>query len=77
MNDTGKSLTKAEVFHALHSGLAGDEPADLHSLGAVPAELGFGALDDRLVLRCVLAFRGGDIFREDFRGGVHLGRGPH
>jgi hypothetical protein len=67
MNDTGKPLTKAEVFHALHSGLSGDEPADLRSVGAVTAQLGFGTLDDRLVLRCVLAFRGGDIFREDFR----------
>src|SRR5262249_17987535 len=34
--------------------------------GRVPAELGFGVIDDRLVLRCVLAFRGGDVFREEF-----------
>jgi hypothetical protein len=67
MNTTGKPLTRTEVFHALHSGLAGSGPADLHSVGRVPAELGFGALDDRLALRCVLAFRGGDVFREDFR----------
>ncbi len=67
MNDTGKPLTKAEVFHALNAGLAGDEPADLHSLGRLPGQVGFGTLDDRLVLRCVLAFRGGDIFRTDFR----------
>jgi hypothetical protein len=67
MNDTGKPLSRAEVFHALHSGLSGDEPADLPSLGSVTAQVGFGSLDDRLVLRCVLAFRGGDIFREDFR----------
>jgi hypothetical protein len=67
MNNTGKPLTKAEVFAALHSSIAGDEPVDLHSLGRISAELGYGALDDRLALRCVLAFRGGDIFREDFR----------
>jgi hypothetical protein len=67
MNDTGKPLTKAQVFSALHSGMAGDEPLDLRGLGGVPAELGYGTLDDRLALRCVLAYRGGDIFREDFR----------
>lgn len=66
MNTTGKPLTKAEVFQALHSGMAGDEPGDLQSIGRVTAELDFGALDSRLALRCVLAFRGGDIFREDF-----------
>jgi hypothetical protein len=66
MNTTGKPLTKSEVFHALHSGMAGNEPLDLHSLGRTTAELGFGALDDRLAMRCILAFRGGDLFREDF-----------
>jgi hypothetical protein len=67
MNDTGKPLSKAEAFAALHSGMAGRVPVDLHELGRVPAELGYGGLDDRLALRCVLAYRGGDIFREDFR----------
>ncbi len=66
MNTTGKPLTKSEVFHALHSGMAGDQPLNLHSLGRTTADLGFGTLDDRLALRCILAFRGGDIFREDF-----------
>ena len=66
MNTTGKPLTRTEVFSALHSGVAGDEPLDLHSLGRIPAEMGFGSLDDGLVLRCVLAFRGGDVFREYF-----------
>ncbi|HET8657852.1 MAG TPA: DUF262 domain-containing protein [Micromonosporaceae bacterium] len=66
MNTTGKPLTKSEVFHALHSGMAGDEPLDLHSLGRTTADLGFGPLDDRLAMRCILAVRGGDIFREDF-----------
>ena len=67
LNGTGKPLSKAEVFHALHSGLAADEPNDLRTIGAVPAQLGFGSFDERLTLRCVLAFRGGDIFREDFQ----------
>jgi hypothetical protein len=66
MNDTGKPLSKAESFSALHSGIAGTQATDLASVGQIPAELGFGRLDDRLVLRCLLAFRGGDIFRDDF-----------
>ncbi|WFE39085.1 DUF262 domain-containing protein [Micromonospora sp. WMMD998] len=67
MNTTGKRLTKSEVFQALHAGAVGGELSSLHDLGRVPATQGFGALDDRLTLRCVLAYRGGDIFREDFR----------
>ncbi|WKU04806.1 DUF262 domain-containing protein [Micromonospora sp. HUAS LYJ1] len=67
MNTTGKRLTKSEVFQALHAGVVGDQLASLHELGQVPATLSFGTLDDRLALRCVLAYRGGDIFREDFR----------
>lgn len=67
LNSTGKPLRKAEVFHALHSGMSRTQPNDLQAIAAVPAELGFGALDDQLALRCVLAYRGGDIYREDFR----------
>ncbi|WFE49636.1 DUF262 domain-containing protein [Micromonospora sp. WMMD1155] len=67
MNTTGKRLTKSEVFQALHTGAVSDELSSLHGLGQVPATLGFGTLDDRLALRCILAYRGGDIFREDFR----------
>jgi hypothetical protein len=66
MNETGKPLSRAESFRALNSGLAGNQPTDLRSIARVPAELGFGALSERLALRCILAFRGGDIFREDF-----------
>ncbi len=68
MNDTGRPLSRSDSFRALHSGIAGNQPTDLKSIGRIPAELGFGQLDDRLVLRCILAFRGGDIFRDDFRG---------
>jgi hypothetical protein len=34
----------------------------------IGADMGFGRLDERVVLRCLLAYRGGDIFREDVRG---------
>lgn len=67
MNTSGKPLTRTEVFTALHSGLAGDEPLDLRAVGRIPADLGFGRFDERLVLRCILAWRGGDIYRDDFR----------
>jgi Protein of unknown function DUF262 len=67
MNTTGKRLTKSEVFQALHSSATNDELASLAGVGRLPAELGFGAFDDRLVLRAVLAFLGGDVYREDFR----------
>ncbi|MET7399834.1 DUF262 domain-containing protein [Dactylosporangium sp. NPDC005572] len=66
MNNAGKRLTKAEIFQALHSQTAGDAPMTLAAIGRGPADLGFGAFDDQLVLRCVLAYRGGDIFRTDF-----------
>jgi hypothetical protein len=66
MNETGKPLSRAESFRALNTGLSGNQPTDLRSIGLVSAELGFGALSERLVLRSILAFRGGDIFRDDF-----------
>lgn len=66
MNTTGKPLTKPEVFHALHSSMTPGPPASLAALGRKTGELDFGAIGERLALRCLLAFRGGDIFREDF-----------
>ena len=66
MNTTGKPLTRTEVFSALHSGVAGDESIDLESVGLIPAGMGFGSFDGRLVLRSILAWRGGDVFREEF-----------
>lgn len=66
LNNTGKPLRKEEVFGALHAGLDQTEPSTLHQIATVTAELGFGAMDERLALRCVLAYRGGDVFR-DFR----------
>ncbi|WP_341719698.1 DUF262 domain-containing protein [Micromonospora sp. FIMYZ51] len=66
MNTTGKRLTKSEVFQALHAGNVASD-LTLNNLGQVTAELSFGAVDDRLALRCILAYRGGDVFREDFR----------
>jgi hypothetical protein len=67
LNSTGKPLTKAEVFNALHSGFTTDVVDSLPAIGLVTAKLGFGALADELALRCVLAYRGGDVFRTDFQ----------
>lgn len=67
MNDSGKRLTKSEVFQALHSTASPGEPASLAGLGASSADTGFGSLDERLALRTVLAYRGGDVFRDDFK----------
>jgi len=66
INTTGKRLTKSEVFQALNSDVRGDDLSTLSGMGRTTQGLGFGALDDRIVLRCVLAYQGGDIFREDF-----------
>ncbi|MBO4206733.1 DUF262 domain-containing protein [Micromonospora echinofusca] len=68
MNTTGKRLTKSEVFQALHTGATEHSYASLTDLGHIPAETGFGTLDDRMTLRAVLAHLGGDVYREDFRG---------
>ncbi len=70
MNTAGKRLNKSEVFQALHSSNAPDDYPDLASIGRVPIESGFGAFDDQLVLRAVLAHLGGDVYRDDFRADV-------
>lgn len=64
LNNAGKGLRREEVFTALHAGLEGDEPSTLDDLAKIPAELGFGRMDERLALRSVLAYRGGDVFRD-------------
>jgi hypothetical protein len=66
MNTFGQSLTKAEVFQALHAANDGSKPADLRTLVEEVRDLGFGSLQEDTVLRAVLAVRGGDPYR-DFR----------
>ena len=67
VNTAGRRLTRTEVFQSLHASMAGERPMDLRGLAVVTADVGFGSLDERLALRCLLAFRGGDVFRDDFR----------
>lgn len=67
MNNSGKRLSRAEVFSALN---AGTEDEAEHRLtieriaGALDERLGFGRVDDDTVLQCILARRGPNIQRE-------------
>ena len=64
-NTFGKSMTKAEVFHALHTSATKPE-LDLDVLRTEIEEVGFGALVGNTLLYAVLASRAPDVLR-DFR----------
>jgi len=63
VNSAGRRMTSAEVFRALHAALGQGDPGDLRSLIDEIGALGFGAPREDTVLRCVLAVRGGDVYR--------------
>ena len=63
VNRGGKPLRAAEVFDALH-GQQGDQPASLRALSDVLELTGFGHIDEAVLLRAILASRGGDVFRD-------------
>jgi hypothetical protein len=63
MNSAGHRMTAAEVFRALHAALGPGAAGDLQTLFDNVNAMGFGALRDDTVLRCVLAVRGGDVYR--------------
>lgn len=65
-NSSGKPLTAAEIFNALHGAQALMEPASLSDIAAGLEDLGFGRIEDKLVLRSLLAVRRKDPGR-DFR----------
>ena len=62
-NTFGKQMTRAEVFHALHTA-ASPGARDLRSLGDEVAALGYGEFTDNTLLFCVLSVRGPDVLRE-------------
>jgi len=64
MNSGGHRITAAEVFRALHAAFEPGSAGDLKTLLDTVNSKGFGSLRDDTVLRCVLAVRGGDIYRE-------------
>ncbi len=66
MNNYGRRLGRAEVFSALHGGLAKDGSNVQFSAmaDAVDAATGFGRLDDDTVLQAFLARRGAELNRD-------------
>ncbi|HEX4722647.1 MAG TPA: DUF262 domain-containing protein [Pseudonocardiaceae bacterium] len=67
MNNSGKKLTRAEVFSALYAGQE-EQPDDTLSIKVIAdrisTDLGFGLIDEDTVLRALLARRGSDVERE-------------
>lgn len=66
LNTSGKPLTDDEVFNALYGGTAGSRLPNLKALATSLLELGFGRIDESLLLKAVLAVRGLD-FTQDFQ----------
>lgn len=67
VNTTGKRMKASEVFVALHATVGGRPSDDLRNLSDEISGLGFGTLGRDDVLRCVLAVRGGDVYRRNLR----------
>lgn len=64
MNNYGRRLGRAEVFHALHGG-SGDSMGSLRDIADfVDNDLGFGRVDEATLMSAVLARRGANVFRE-------------
>ncbi len=74
-NSAGRRMTASEVFRALHAALDPGDPGDLRTLIDDVGAKGFGALREDTVLRCVLAVRGGDVYRS-FEGEFAAGESP-
>jgi hypothetical protein len=66
LNSSGKRLKASEVFRSLHAAGEDEEGTDLREVVETVGAAGFGQIGDDTVLRCVLAARGGDPYR-DFR----------
>lgn len=75
MNSGGHRITAAEVFRALHAAFEPGSAGDLKTLLDTVNSKGFGSLRDDTVLRCVLAVRGGDVYR-DFQREFKPGEDP-
>ncbi len=63
VNSAGHRLSSAEVFRALHAALGEGKPKDFGNVVDEVSSFGFGSIRQDTVLRCVLAIRGGDIYR--------------
>jgi len=79
-NTFGKRMTRAEVFHALHSAGASPARSDLRALADEVNSLGFGQFDDNTLLFSVLAQRHPDVLRDfhsEFASDEELGEALH
>jgi hypothetical protein len=59
-NASGKTLSESDVFDALNGARSRDEPADFKAVAKSLERLGFGALDEAILLRALLAIHGYD-----------------
>ena len=67
MNNSGKRLSRAEVFTALNAGTENEAEIQIsiqRIVAAIDERLRFGRVDDDTILQCILARRGPDIQRE-------------
>lgn len=73
MNTTGKPLKQADVFSALFAG-SGDPPDRVEDLSRDLGEVGFGMVDDAILLKSMLAIEGLDITEsiESFKESTEL-----
>jgi hypothetical protein len=65
-NSSGKPLKAADVFDALHGAQSIGKPSSLREIAAELRDLSFGSIEEKLVLRALLAVRRKDPGR-DFR----------
>jgi hypothetical protein len=65
-NSSGKALTAAEIFNALHGAQAAEKPATLRDLADDLEDMAFGRIPEKIILRALLAVRRKDPGR-DFR----------
>jgi hypothetical protein len=64
-NASGKRLTKGEIFKALHEGKTSQQPNSLDALEKSVEALGFGELQERLLLQATAAVAGLDVWKID------------
>lgn len=61
INSSGKSMEKHEVFDAIHGALGESRPSRMSEIADILADLGFGALDERLLYKMLGAIRGDEV----------------
>jgi hypothetical protein len=65
-NSSGKALTAAEIFNALHGAQSLQRPSTLRDIAEDLEDMGFGRIPEKIILRALLAVRRKDPGR-DFR----------